>query len=458
VASFCCNLIPIAILCLVFGCQKIQRSDDVFVSSALERRLDKIVTWNHKRDHASQIEENIQKLLQEELTVDVAVQIALFNNPNIQATFEEIGISTADLIEAGLFSNPFFDLFVRYPDKRKFVPDIEYSVTASFIDLFLIPLRVKVAKVELEQTTLRVTNDILDLAFDVEQTYYELQAFQQDLKYTLLIVELLSIQNEITLRQRNVYNINRLDFQLIQNHFLESKLEFARVQNEVIRLREKLNRLLGFFEEPQWTISTDPPPINCKGYPIGQLESTAFSERLDLQMARFEVLRLCQKLGIKQWWVYTNGRIGICGERDPDGLDTLGPAFSGEIPLFNYGQAARMRLQAELRQAQDRLASLEIQILSEVREAHKLIFNNLKIIEDYRNRIIPTQNQILVSSEELYNVMGLGIDRLLENKRQQILAFRHYILALRNYWMARVQLDRALGGKLYKISNCGDTK
>lgn len=198
-------------------------------------------------------------------------------------------------------------------------------------------------------------------------------------------------------------------------------------------------------------ISEDLPEIDYEGLPIDRLECVAFRERLDLQVARFEVLRLSRKLGIKQWWVYTNGRIGIGGERDPDGLNTLGPAFSGEIPIFNYGQAARLRLHAELRQAQDELTTLEIQILSEVREAHKLLMNNLDIINDYRAQIIPLQSKILESSEELYNVMGLGVDRLLENKRQELQAYSNYILSLRNYWMARVQLDRALGGKLYKV-------
>ena len=448
--SFYSILLSIGILCFVSGCTKIQRSDDLLVSSSIERRLDKKVQWNKGCQSDEQVECRIHSLLQE-LTADAAVQIALLNNPHIQAIFEEIGISQADLVEAGLMSNPVFDLFIRYPNKKNFVADIEYSITASFIDLFLIPLRIKVAKAELEQTTVRVTNDVLDLAFEVEQTFYELQAAQQELRYTRSIVEITSIHSEIASRQKNINNVNSLDFQQIQSRFLEAKLEIARIQNEIIRLKEKLNKLLGFCGDIQWAISNDLPEIDYQGLPIDRLECVAFRERLDLQAARFEVLRLSRKLGIKQWWVYTNGRIGIGGERDPDGLNTLGPAFSGEIPIFNYGQAARLRLHAELRQAQDELATLEIRILSEVREAHKLLMNNLGVINDYRDQIIPLQSKILASSEELYNVMGLGVDRLLENKRQELQAYSNYILSLRNYWMARVQLDRALGGKLYKI-------
>lgn len=444
------TLFPLGMLCFVSSCTKVPNSEDC-VSGIIEERIDKTIQWNRGCALDEQVSCKIQSLLQYELTADAAVQIALLNNPQIQATFEDIGISQADLVEAGLLSNPIFDLFIRYPNKKHFVADIEYSITASFIDLFLIPLRKRVARAELDQTTLRVTNRILDLAFEVEQTYYQLQAAQQELKYTQAIVEITGIQSEIVARQENTRNVNKLDFEQMQSQFLGAKLEIARIENEIIHLKEKLNRLLGFCEDVNWTIANEFPETDYQGLPIDRLECVAFRERLDLQAARFEVLRLSHKLGIKQWWVYTNGRVGIGGERDPDGLNTLGPAFSGEIPIFNYGQAARLRLHAELRQAQDRLNYLEIQTLSEVREAHKLLMNNLEVINDYQTQIFPLQNQILEASEALYNVMGLGVDRLLENKRQELQAYKNYIGSLRNYWIARVQLDRALGGKLYKI-------
>lgn len=237
----------------------------------------------------------------------------------------------------------------------------------------------------------------------------------------------------------------------MQAQFLSEKLELARIQSEIIHLKEKLNKLLGLCVDRKLAISDDFPEVDYQGLPVSRLECVAFSERLDLQAARFEVLRLSESLGIKQWWVYTEGRIGIAGERDSNGLNTLGPAFSGAIPIFNYGQAARLRLHAELRQAQDRLNALEIQVLSEVSEAHKLLMNNLSIIHDYQIQIFPLQNQILESSEALYNVMGLGVNRLLENKRQEQQAYKNYIGSLRSFWLARVQLDRALGGKLYKV-------
>lgn len=437
---------------IISSCARVPHGSEEQVAGIVQERIGKEILWNRTCYEDPRVASYVQDLVFQPISIESAVQIALLNNPKVQATFEEIGIAQADLIEAGLFTNPAFSIEVRYPHKNKLVTNIEYLITATFIDIFLIPLRTRLATTELEQAKLRVANEILDLAFEVRQTYYELVAEQQMLKYTQAIAELASIQSEISLRQHNVGNIYQLDLEEIQAIFLEADLQITKSQEEIIRLREKLNRLFGLSEEICLTFPEQlPEKTDYQGFDLCQLESMAIQERIDLQVARFEIIRFSRMLGLKEWWTYTNLQLGLAGERDPDGSNLIGPGFSGEIPIFNYGQAARMRLFAELRQAQDRLAALEIRVLSEVREAHKLLMKDLKIINKYREGLIPLQNKILNSSEELYNVMGLGVDRLLLNKRRETETYRNYLSSLRNYWISRVQLDHALGGYLFRL-------
>lgn len=436
----------------ISSCARVPQGSDEQVAGIIQERIGKEVLWNHTCYEDPRLNCYIQDLASQPISIESAVQIALLNNPVVQATFEEIGIAQADLIEAGLFTNPAFSIEVRYPHKNKLVTNIEYLITATFLDIFLIPLRTKLASTEFEQAKLRVANEILDLAFEVRQMYYELVAEQQMLKYTQAIAELASIQSEIALRQQNVGNIYQLDLEEIQAIFLEADLQTTKSQDEIIRLREKLNRLLGFSEDICLTFPEQlPEEMDYKRFDLCQLEAIALQERIDLQVARFEILRFSRMLGLKDWWTYTNLQLGLAGERDPEGANLIGPGFSGEIPIFNYGQAARMHLFAELRQAQDRLAALEIRVLSEVRESHKLLMKDLKIINKYQAGIIPLQNKILNSSEELYNVMGLGVDRLLVNKRRETEASRNYLARLRDYWITRVKLDHALGGYLFRL-------
>ena len=60
---------------------------------------------------------DVRSLLRQPLTVESGVQIALLNNRSLQATFEEIGVSAADVREAATIPNPRFDLAIRVPAK-----------------------------------------------------------------------------------------------------------------------------------------------------------------------------------------------------------------------------------------------------------------------------------------------------------------------------------------------------
>lgn len=436
---------------LATGCSKIPPTDDGFVTCTVAKKVDSQAEWRQGSSQDEQAQTYIQCAAANELSADSAIQIALLNNPKIQAIFEEIGIARADLVEAGLLSNPSFSIEVRYPHIKGLHTNIEYLITSSLLDIFLIPLRIRLAAAEYEQTKLKVSNHILNLAFDVRETYYELVSEKKKIRYIQSVVELTSINSEIVSKQMNVGNINALEFQLSQSKVLEATLELAKSETEIIRLSEKLNRLLGFNEEVCLILPEYLGEIDYQGFDICILELIAIEDRLDLQVARLEIARLARMLGLKEWWTYTYLQAGLAGERDADGTNLIGPGFSGELPIFNYGQAARMRLFAQLRQAQDHMAELEIRVRSEVREAHKLLMSYLKIINDYQYCLLPMHEKISATSEELYNVMGLGVDKLLENKRLEVVANQNYTESIKQYLIARVKLDRALGGYLFRL-------
>lgn len=444
-------LLPVVISVLC-GCARHPIVDDGKVSSSIKSRVNAEVFWNFKF-FEDQVNCHVQNLLENELEPESAIQIALLQNPKIQALFDEIGIAHADLIEAGLFSNPNFSLEIRYPQKNHLVTNVEYLVTQAFLDIFLIPLKKKVATIELERVKRKVTDEILDLVFAVRKTYYELLYEELKLQSTHSIVELTDILNEIVSRQNRAGNVNELQFQKSQVSLLEAKLELANQEVTIISLKEKFIRLLGLKKEANFILPATPLRINEEDVDVDlvALETIAIDTRLDLQVAGFEIIRLKQMLGLKKWWSYTDLMPGLAGEREASGANLVGFGLTGVLPIFNYGQAARMRLCSELGRAQNHYLSLETEILSEVREAYKLLRNTFRIMENYQATLMPSQIKISITSEELYNVMGIGIDNLLENKRQEFIVLRNYQEAIKNYFIAKNMLDKSLGGYLYRL-------
>lgn len=87
------------------------------VRQSVQERTGKTVRWEEDQAVHEQTLRDVRLLLRKPLTVETAVQIALLNNRSLQATFEEIGLSAADFIEAATIPNPKIDLAIRFPDK-----------------------------------------------------------------------------------------------------------------------------------------------------------------------------------------------------------------------------------------------------------------------------------------------------------------------------------------------------
>jgi outer membrane protein, heavy metal efflux system len=62
------------------------------------------------------------------------------------------------------------------------------------------------------------------------------------------------------------------------------------------------------------------------------------------------------------------------------------------------------------------------------------------------------QDQMTHSSLQLYNVMGLGIDKLVDHKLQEMIAYKNYTEFMKKFLVSQVELDRALGGNLAKLA------
>src|SRR5258707_13515907 len=68
------------------------------VRQSVRERTGKAVRLEEDQAAHEQALQDVRQLLRKPLTADTAVQIALLNNRSLQATFEGIGLSAADLL------------------------------------------------------------------------------------------------------------------------------------------------------------------------------------------------------------------------------------------------------------------------------------------------------------------------------------------------------------------------
>jgi cobalt-zinc-cadmium efflux system outer membrane protein len=89
---------------------------------------------------------------------------------------------------------------------------------------------------------------------------------------------------------------------------------------------------------------------------------------------------------------------------------------------------------------------MEISVLAEVRAAQNRLMTYRELVLEYKNEVIPLQQQIAETSQKYYNTMALNVYKLLHTKKQELKIQMDYNAALRDYWISKVSLNRALGG------------
>ncbi|MEO7167018.1 MAG: TolC family protein [Chthoniobacterales bacterium] len=443
-------LVLTLVAALATGCATPSASLDR-VRDTVGARTGKRVQWNRGGPEAAQMEQGVQDLLRRQLTAGSAVQIALLNNRELQARFEEIGIAQSDVIQAGLITNPNFSTSFRFPNRSPSGTNIEYSIAQNFIELLMLPLRKRIANAQLAQTEIHVADEVLKLAMEVKIAFYTAQARQQLLGRLRVITETNETAAEFTKRLHDAGNTSDLELANQQGSYEQSRLEVAQTELQVRRDRERLNRLLGLWgSQTTWTMADHLPELSGSEGSLRNLESRAVAQRLDLQASRMQLDLIGQSLALrtKTRYVPAEIKIGVNTERETDGSRVTGPTLDLELPIFNQGQGEIAKLTAQYRQAQRELEAMAINIRSEVRESRDQLVAARDLTSYIGKRLLPTQQQALNLTLQQYNFMLKGAYDLLLAKQNEVAAERSYIEAWRDYWIARAELERAVGGNL----------
>ncbi|HEV7391844.1 MAG TPA: RND transporter, partial [Burkholderiales bacterium] len=155
---------------MVAGCSSFSKDGGFAdVQGIAKTRVTQDVQWIRSEDDAARTQARVKELLASPLTADSAVQIALLHNRALQATYAELGISEADLVQAGRLRNPLFS-FARLTRGAEL--EIDRAFFVDIMSLITMPLRTDLERRSFELTKVRVGAEIVRVAADTRRAYY----------------------------------------------------------------------------------------------------------------------------------------------------------------------------------------------------------------------------------------------------------------------------------------------
>ncbi len=382
------------------------------------------------------------------ITVEESVRLAFFNNPRIREEYARLGLGRAELDDARRIANPSFG-YARLDARDADGSQITRSVSLSITDLLLLSARKRFASGELDRLQKSVAGALLALATEVEIAWYRTVGAQQIAAMRALVAQAASHSAELAQRFFDAGNINRL--QLEQEYAAASSARIAalRAGADALRARTELAGLIGLPAFADWATATQlaaPPESTLTADGLLPL---ALDQRLDLAAARQSVVLREDALGITRRWRWLGTvEVGYERESEVDGELLRGPSLALALPIFNQGQGALARADAELLKARAELDALALGVRNTAHLGIERLRVTRDISERYRIELVPRREAIVARTQEQVNFMFVGVFELLLAKQQEYDAYQEYLEAVRDYWIARSELRGAVGGRL----------
>ncbi len=397
----------------------------------------------------NQSSETIHQYLQEKITLERAVRLAIINNRGLQALYKSLGVSQAQLVQAGLVKNPVLSFAYRYYDVTDAANIIEMSFMESIIDILMVPLRSKMACYELEMTKTKVIDQIIEVITDVKEAFYLYQTAEGALHLKHKVLQVADASFDMAERLRKIGNITELDLLLECSFYKQAKVEVANAELAVLEAKEKLNRLMGLWgEQTSWKAVIELPGVPLEEVSLEAFEATTISNSLVLQYLRNKILMTATKYAISTTEiVFPEMTLGPDSEREDSGVWAVGPGISLSIPIFDLGYAQQAAAKAELAKQWDDYTAEAIKLRSAARVARLQLLNARRESNYYGEVLLPLAEEITKNSHYRYNAMQLGVFDLLRAKVKELETAYQELLSRRDYWLSKTNMEAFLGGR-----------
>ncbi len=416
------------------------------VEQTAKDRLGKDLLWARSDAEQTRIDKRVAELLAKPLTVDDAVQVALLNNRGLQASFAELGITGAEMVQAGRLPNPGFS-FGRLT--RGSEVELERGLHFNLARLLAMPLIAKLESRRFAQTQGAVAVSVLSLAADTRKAWINALAAEETVRHMRQVKQTADASAELARRMEQVGNFNKLQRAREQGFYADAALNLAQAEQAQRTTRERLTRLLGAWgPQAQFTLPERLPDLPKTPLDLPDVEHVALAQRLDVQGAKLAAEQTASNLGLTRTTRFINVlELGIRNNSSNELPTQRGWEVGLELPLFDWGGARVARAEAVYMQSVQRAAETAINARSEVREAYTGYRSAFDIARHHREEIVPLRQRIAEENQLRYNGMLIGVFELLADARSQIASVNASIEALRAFWIAQADLDMALIGK-----------
>ncbi len=379
------------------------------------------------------------------LTEVEAARLALWGNPRFQELLAQLGITWADLVQAGQLTNP--QLSVLFPVSAK---DLEFSLTFPLEALIQRPRRVAMAQAESRRVAQQLAQEGLNTILAARQAHADVLLAQERLA---ALRQVFGRRGEIVRHAEarlRAGNVSQLDVTTATIFSARGAADLRRAEQEWELARERLAILLGLpvFSCP--AVVGEAMPALAAG-PLLDLPCVieqTLASRPDLLAAAEAVAAAEERARLARYDSIVFQAILPDYNQEGEKGDEAGPGMNLTLPIFHQNQGAVARAEAEAEIARRRFATLQATVTQEIGQSYGRMIQARDEWLALSRQVEPHASAAYQSATRAYVERTTTLPILLELARQADEAQLRRVDVFNDIRRAAAELERNVGGRL----------
>jgi cobalt-zinc-cadmium efflux system outer membrane protein len=380
--------------------------------------------------------------LDDGLTEDEAILVALWNNATFQTQLADLDIAYGDLVQAGLLPNPELVYFFPVSDKP-----FKYALEFPLEALWLRPIRVAATEREAGRVCQQLSQVGLDLIRNVRQAYADVLLAEDRERIASDAVELRTEIASLAQVRLDAGDVTPQEAATARIDGLLARQDLVRAEYDVNFLKHRLLNLLGVAGAVSDVTLHKIAPLKTDRLAADALVAEAVDSRPDILAADQAIVAADERLRLAStsWFRFLGILDASSGTRTGH---EFGPAFRTTLPLFNGNEGAILRAEAELQRAIGQRQTVRDQIIMEVHQSHTRYTQALAEWQVFHGEIQPEAEAAIRRAQSAYQEGDAPYVVVLETTRQLLdsrLRGAQIEADLRRSW---AELERSVGRRL----------
>jgi cobalt-zinc-cadmium efflux system outer membrane protein len=376
--------------------------------------------------------------LDDGLTADEAVAVALWNSPSFEASLSDLGVARADVVEAGLLKNPVLSLLFPWGPKQ-----LEWTLQFPAEVFWQRPRRVAMATASAQAVGQRLVLDGLRLVADVRLAFADATGGDARLALATENAALAKRIAAIAEARLRAGDISELEARTARSDAAQVQASVLALSHERDLARVTLLELMGLDPPAQPFVLTRALAVPaCPA--VNALMEEALAARPDVRAAEIGIEAAGERARWERSRVLTLMATLDANAEGSEGYE-MGPGFVAELPAFSRNQGGVSRAAAELERASRSYLAVRATVAADVRRASIRLQQAQQAFGIWSGEIVPELEIEQRQAESAYQAGEVALLSLLDASRRLVQARIQAADAGIELERATISVERSVG-------------